>query len=132
MSALCALCIAFPNQCLLFRVKCFYHKHCAQTWLHRSKPAVKIYCFLCLSPMEILIGYASNKFESENPVTKMVLSSIWGNFVHYERAGFVIWCQNTKDINQCCLLRSKTALYACCLRSEVNVCFFSQQDLFAF
>ena len=76
MSALCAHCIAFPNQCLLFRVKYFqiffYRKHCAQTWLHRSMPAVMIYRFLCLSLMETLICYASNKFEGENPISRIV------------------------------------------------------------
>ena len=60
---------------------------------------------MCRRLMGTLIGGVSNIFRGKNHTTKIVFSSVWGNFVLYERALLLLF------LLQCCWMRVNVSKY---------------------
>ena len=60
---------------------------------------------MCRHLMGTLIGGVSNIIRGKNHATKIVFSSIWGNFVLYERALLLLF------LLHCCWMRVNVSKY---------------------
>ena len=65
----------------------------------------RVKCLMCRRLMGTFIGGASNIFRGKNHITKIVFSSIWGNFVLYGRALLLLF------LLHCCWLLVNVSKY---------------------
>ena len=60
---------------------------------------------MCLCLVGTLFEDVSNKFRGENEITEIIFSSIWGNFVLYERALLLLfllhYCWMRVNVSKC-------------------------------